>query len=82
MREVKTCIALTKRDYSGWLFQLVYMYISSNLIAVLGPLAICLFTLCSIICLTRHVPFKDMRRSIIFQQGIWASTIVVCKTRP
>ena len=42
LREVKTCIALTKKDFSGWLFQLVYMYISPNLIAVLGPLAICM----------------------------------------
>ena len=42
LREVKTWIALTKEDYSGWLFQLVYMYISPNLVAVLGPLAICM----------------------------------------
>ena len=63
LREVKTCIALLKRDYSGWLFQLVYMYILPNLIAVLGPLAICM--LIQPLCLTRRVPFKDMRHSNI-----------------
>ena len=44
-REVKTCIALAKRkSHSSWLFQLVYMYKLSNLIAVLGPPAICMLS--------------------------------------
>ena len=38
------------------------MYISPNLIAVLGPLAY--MHAYPTLCLTRHVPFKDMRRSI------------------
>ena len=46
------------------------MYISPNLIAVLGPLAICMlihFYVPPYVLPVRHVPFKDMRRSIIFQ---------------